>query len=49
MMMGLALVAILAIVLGIFVHFGLSIAVIVIYIVAIIILVRKLVNENERL
>lgn len=48
-MLGLALVAILAIVLGIFVHFGLSIALIVIYIITIIILVRKLVKENERL
>lgn len=41
--------AILAVLLGVVVHFGLAIAVILIYIISTIIVVRKLVSENDRL
>ncbi len=41
--------AVLAIVLGIVVHFGVAIAIILIYIISTIIVVRKLVVENDRL
>ncbi len=49
MLIGLAIMAVLAIVLGIVVHFGLSIAMILIYIISMIFVVRKLVTENDRL
>jgi hypothetical protein len=43
MILGLALMAILAIVLGIVVHFGLAIAMILIYIITMVVVVSKLV------
>ena len=49
MIIGLALMAVLAIVLGIVVHFGLAIAMILIYIITMIVVVSKLVQENDRL
>jgi hypothetical protein len=49
MILGLAIMAILAVVLGILVHFGFAIAMILIYIISTAIVVRKLVSENDRL
>ena len=48
MILGLAIMAVLAIVLGIVVHFGVAIAMIVIYIITTVIVMRKLVAENDR-
>ena len=49
MVLGLILMTTLAVILGIVVHFGLSIAMIVIYILSMIFIVRKLLRENDRL
>jgi hypothetical protein len=49
MIIGLGIMAILAVLLGILLHFGFAIAMILIYIISTTIVVRKLVSENDRL
>ena len=49
LLLGLLIVVILAIILGIFVHFALAAVIIVAYIIGLIFLIKKCFVENERL
>jgi len=49
LLLGLLIVVVLAIILGIFVHFALAAVIIVAYIIGLIFLIKKCFVENERL